>query len=150
MKKILAAVFVLFILTGKGQVIFSDSYNSLTLQNDVQVFGSKTVTTTYTTAPTGYSLINDGFKNNVGSINAPNKPFNVVALKTTGWAVGYNAIDADTFLVSTSWLDTTAAANRFIVSPVINSITANSVLSWKAKSPDNNFPEGYEVYVQTN
>ncbi|HWY09935.1 MAG TPA: T9SS type A sorting domain-containing protein [Bacteroidia bacterium] len=150
MKKILAAVFVLFFVTVKSQVIFSDSYNTLTLQNDVQVFGSKTVTTTYTTAPAGYSVIDDGFKNNVGSINAPNKPFNVVALKTTGWAVGYNAIDADTFLVSTSWLDTTAADQRFIVSPVINSIAANSVLSWEAKSPDINFLEGYEVYVTTN
>ena len=142
MKKILAAVFVLFCVTVKSQVIFSDSYNTLTLQNDVQVFGSKTVTTTYTTAPAGYNLIDDGFKNNVGTVNGPNKPFNVAALKTTGWAVGYNAIDADTFLVSTSWLDTNAQALRYIATPVINSIAANSVLSWEAKSPDINFPEG--------
>jgi hypothetical protein len=71
-------------------------------------------------------------------------------LKTTGWAVGYNSIEADTFLVSTSWLDTNTYVRRFIVSPVISSVTANSVLSWEAMAPDANFPDGYEVYVTTN
>lgn len=150
MKRILVGILSLIFVSAKSQVIFSDSYGNLTLQNDIQVFGSKTITTTYTTASAGYNLINDGFKNNVGTINAPNQPFNVTALKTTGWAVGYNSIEADTFLVSTSWLDTTAAASRFIVTPVVSSITLNSVLSWNAISPDINFPEGYEVYVTTN
>ncbi len=150
MKRILVGILSLIFVGAKSQVIFSDSYGNLTLQNDIQVFGSKTITTTYTTASAGYNLINDGFKNNVGSINAPNQPFNVTALKTTGWAIGYNSIEADTFLVSTSWLDTTAAASRFIVTPVVSSITLNSVLSWNAISPDINFPEGYEVYVTTN
>jgi hypothetical protein len=116
----------------------------------VQVNGSHTVTTTYTTAPASYSVIDDGFKNNVGNSNAPNQPFNVASLKTTGWAIGYNSIEADTFLVSTSWLDTLLTVQRFVVSPVINSIAPNSVLSWSAMSPDINFPEGYEVYVTTN
>lgn len=150
MKKILTSIFILFFTCTKAQILFSNSFGNLTLQNDIQVFGSKTITTTYTTVPAGYDLINDGFKNNVGTVNAPNQPFNVASLKTTGWAVGYNATEADTFLVSTSWLDTSAATKRFIVTPVINSISANSVLSWYAKSPDPNFLEGYEVYVTTN
>lgn len=151
MKKIFVlATVVFFIGTLNAQVLYSDNFNTLTLQNDVQVTGSKTVTTTYTIAPAGYDVINDGFKNNVGTTNAPNKPFNVAALKTIGWAVLYNAIENDTFLVTTSWLDTNAATKRFVVSPVINNITANSVLSWEAKSPDVNFPEGYEVYITTN
>ena len=150
MKRILAGIFSLMFIGVKSQILFSDSYGNLTLQTDVQVFGSKTITTTYTTAAASYSLINDGLKNNVGTTNAPNQPFNVAALKTTGWAIGYNTIQADTFLVSTSWLDTTVAVNRFIVTPVISSITANSVLSWNAMSPDVNYPEGYEVYVTTN
>ena len=150
MKRILAGVFSFVFIGVKSQVLFSDSFGNLTLQNDVQVFGSKTITTTYTTAPASYNLINDGLKNNIGTVNAPNKPFNVAALKTTGWALVYNSIEVDTFLVSTSWLDTNAATNRFIITPVINSITLNSVLSWDAKSPDANFPEGYEVYVTTN
>lgn len=150
MKKILAGIFSLIYIGANSQVLFSDSFNGLTLQNDVQVVGSITTTTTYTTAPASYNLINDGYKNNVGNTNSPNKPFNVASLKTTGWAVSYNSVEADTFLVTTSWLDTNAAVQRFIVSPVINSLTANSVLSWQAKSPDANFPEGYEVYVTTN
>jgi hypothetical protein len=150
MKKILFSVLSLIYITANSQVLFSDSFNGLTLQNDVQVIGSQTITTTYTTAPASYTLINDGFKNNTGNANSPNKPFNVASLKTTGWAVGYNSIEADTFLVTTSWLDTSAAVQRFIVTPVINSITAASVLSWNALSPDINFPEGYEVYVTTN
>lgn len=150
MKRILAGIFSLIFIGAEAQVLFNERFNNLTLQNDVQVFGSKTITTTYTTAPASYSVINDGYKNNVGSINAPNQPFNVAALKTTGWAVGYNANETDTFLVSTSWLDTTVAVKRFIVTPVISSLTINSVLSWYAKSPDPNFLEGYEVYVTTN
>ncbi len=150
MKKILILLALISFSKLNAQVLFSDNFSSLTLQNDVQVIGSKTITTTYTTVPNGYYLIDDGFKNNVGSNNAPNKPFNVLGLKTTGWAVVYNAIENDTFLVTTSWLDTTAAANRFIVTPVINGIAANSVLSWEAKSPDANYREGYEVYVTTN
>lgn len=150
MKRILVGIFSLIFIGVKSQILFSNSFGNLTLQNDIQVFGSKTITTTYTTAPASYTLINDGFKNNVGNTNSPNQPFNVTALKTTGWAVGYNSNEADTFLVSTSWLDTSAAVKRFVVSPVINSIAANSVLSWYAKSPDPNFLEGYEVYVTTN
>jgi len=134
----------------KAQVLFSDDFSTLSLQNDVQVIGSKTISTTYTTASTAYTLIEDGYKNNVGTANSPNRPFNVASLKTTGWAVLYNSTENDTFLVSTSWLDTSVAVKRFIVSPVINNITANTVLSWEAMSPDVNFPEGYEVYVTTN
>lgn len=150
MRRILVGIFSLIVFGVQAQVIFNDRFNSLTLQNDIQVFGSKTITTTYTTAPSGYSVIDDGFKNNVGTSNAPNQPFNVTGLKTTGWAVGYNTNEADTFLVSTSWLDTTVAVKRFLVTPVISSVTANSVLSWYAKSPDPNFLEGYQVYVTTN
>ena len=151
MKKFFVGIFCVCFAGVQSQILFSDSFNSLSLQNNVQVVGSQTITTTYTTVPTSYNIIDDGFKNNVGNTNSPNKPFNVASLKTAGWAIGYNNIEADTFLVSTSWLDTSSVAvKRFVVSPVINSITANSILSWYAKSPDPNFLEGYEVYVTTN
>src|ERR1044071_3224402 len=104
MKQIYTILLSLLFVSIKSQVIFNDKFNTLTLQNDVQVYGSQTITTTYTTIPSGYDLINDGLKNNIGSYNAPNKPFNVASLKTTGWAISYNSIEADTFLVSTSWL----------------------------------------------
>jgi hypothetical protein len=150
MKKIFTIVLCLMIASLKSQVIYSNSFGNLSLQNDIQVYGSNTITTTYTSAPAGFDLINDGLKNNIGSYNAPNKPFNVASLKTTGWAVGYNSIEADTFLVSTSWLDTSTYVRRYIISPVISSVTATSVLSWEAMAPDANYPDGYEVYVTTN
>lgn len=150
MKKIFTVVLCALVASLKSQVIYSNSFGNLTLQNYVQVYGSNTITTTYTTAPVGFSLIDDGLKNNVGNYNAPNKPFNVPSLKTTGWAVGYNSIEADTFLVSTSWLDTNTYVRRYIVSPVISSVTAKSILSWEAMAPDAGYPDGYQVYITTN
>jgi len=143
MKKIL--IFIVFLVSVSqlvSQTQFSNSFGNLSLQ---------TYTTTsssfqYTNAPVIYSVINDGLKNNIGSAINPNLPFNVPAFKTTGWAVVYNALENDTFLVSTSWLDTLVAVNRWIITPPITNITANTVLTWLAKSPDANFQESYEVY----
>ncbi len=138
----------LFISYGicSGQVLFSDNFNSYPLQTYTTVYSA----VSYTTASPGYTIVNDGFKNNVGSLQAPNQPFNVPALKTTGWAVAYNNLVNDTFLVSTSWLDSSIAARRYIVTPPVNSITGVSVLSWEAMAPDINYPDGYEIYVTNN
>ncbi len=147
MKKILSILLIVLFGSIKAQVLFSDAYGMYTLQD----YTTTTSTTTYSTVNTAsYTILNDGLKNNVGSTNAPNKPFNVPALKTTGWAISYNAIENDTFLVSTSWLDTSAAVNRWIVTPLISTITASTVLSWEAMSPDPNYRDGYEVYVTNN
>lgn len=56
----------------------------------------------------------------------------------------------DTFAVSTSWLKPTGTANNWLITPTINNITANSVLTWEAMAPDLNNQDGYEVYVTTN
>lgn len=134
----------LLILTSSlvSQILFSNSFGSLSLQS----YTTTSSAVEYTTAPTIFSIINDGFKNNIGSTTNPNKPFNVPALKSEGWAVVYNALENDTFLVSTSWLDTLVTTNRWIITPPISNIAANTVLTWLAKSPDANFPESYEVY----
>lgn len=129
------------------QVIFNNSFDNLSLQT----YTTSASSVKYTTVPGGFSVINDGRKNNVGSLNNPNKPFNDSTLKTIGWAVVYNALDNDTFLVSTSWLDTTGVnVDRWVVTPLISNIAANSVLTWLAKSPDASYPDGYEVYGTTN
>jgi hypothetical protein len=71
----------------------------------------------------------------------------VSGLTTTGWAVVYNQAENDTFLVSTSWLDTTGiTANRWVITPPISNISANTVLTWLAKCPDAAYRDGYEVY----
>ena len=143
MKKIL--IFIVFLVSVSqlvSQTQFSNSFGNLSLQT----YTTTSSSVQYTNAPVIYSVINDGLKNNIGSAINPNLPFNVPAFKTTGWAVVYNALENDTFLVSTSWLDTLVAVNRWIITPSITNITANTVLTWLAKSPDANFQESYEVY----
>ena len=143
MKKIL--IFIVFLVSVSqlvSQTQFSNSFGNLSLQT----YTTTSSSVQYTSTPAMFSIINDGLKNNIGSAINPNKPFNVPALKTEGWAVVYNALENDTFLVSTSWLDTLVAVNRWIITPSITNITANTVLTWLAKSPDANFKESYEVY----
>jgi hypothetical protein len=62
MKKIFTIALCLLISSLKSQVIYSNSFGNLTLQNDIQIYGSNTITTTYTTAPSGFDLIDDGLK----------------------------------------------------------------------------------------
>ena len=143
MKKII--LFTTFIVSFSqliSQTLFSNSFGNLSLQT----YTTTSSSVQYTTAPSIYSVINDGHKNNVGSVSNPNKPFNVTSLTGAGWAVVYNTIENDTFLVSTSWLDTIVTVDRWIITPPISNITANTVLTWLAKSPDTNNPESYLVY----
>ncbi|MBA3663950.1 MAG: T9SS type A sorting domain-containing protein [Bacteroidetes bacterium] len=143
MKRIFYIITTLFMCAGLQSQSYFNDFSALTLQS----YTTTSSATQYTTAPAGFSLINDSHNNNIGSANNPNAPFHVPALKTTGWAVVANTNDNDTFLVSTSWFDTTTVnANRWIITPPVSIIGANTVLTWFAKSPDPNFPDGYEVY----
>lgn len=127
-----------------AQTIYSNSFGNLSLQS----YTTGSTPTLYSNIPAGFTLINDGLENNAGPSYNPNKPFQVSGLATDGWAVLYNAAENDTFLVSTSWLDTTqVSANRWVVTPAITNITANTVLTWLAKCPDPNYRDGYEVYA---
>ena len=56
----------------------------------------------------------------------------------------------DNFAVSTSWLITVGTADSWLMTPTINNIAPNSVLTWKAMAPDANNSDGYEVYITTN
>lgn len=138
-------------LTGAGaraqQVIYSNNFDGLPLQT----YTTAGFTAQYTNVPAGLNIINDGLGNNTGSLNNPNNPFHEPSLKTTGWAVTYNPLENDTFLVSTSWLDTTGLnVDRWVITPLISNISANTVLTWLAKSPDGSYRDGYEVYGTTN
>ncbi|MBL7919626.1 MAG: T9SS type A sorting domain-containing protein [Bacteroidia bacterium] len=143
MKKILLFI-TAFVFNANlfSQTLFSNSFGNISLQT----YTTASSSVQYTTIPSVFTIINDGYKNNIGSATNPNKPFNVPALKTEGWAVVYNTIENDTFLVSTSWLDTTATVDRWIITPSVTNITANTVLTWLAKSPDGNYKESYLVY----
>ena len=148
MKKIfLFIIFFASVLIIQSQVIYSNRYNNLALQT----YSTANSSTQFTSVPADFTLIDDGLKNNIGSLTNPNRPFNEPSLKTSGWAVVYNSIENDTFLVTTSWLDTTTVnVNRWVALPPISNITENSVLTWVAKSPDANYADGYEVYGTTN
>src|SRR4051812_29748452 len=101
MKKIVFVLFTFLTIALRSQILFSDKFNTLSLQT----FTNTSHSTSYTTVPTTYSYIDDIYTNFIGTFNSPNRPFEVPALKTKGWAVGFNTMDNDTFLISTSWLD---------------------------------------------
>jgi len=146
-KNLLLPALLFFAWSYKAQVIYGNSFSTLSLQT----YTTLTSTTKFTTVPLGFTLINDGLKNNIGTLTNPNKPFNEPLLKTTGWAVVFNEVENDTFLVSTSWLDTlNIATNRWLITPAISNVNANTVLTWLAKSPDASFSDGYEVYGTSN
>lgn len=147
MKKILIVIAALVLSANLfSQTLFSNSFGNLSLQS----YTTSSSSVQYTTVPSIFTILNDGYKNNIGSAANPNKPFNVPALKTQGWAVVYNQVENDTFLLSTSWLDSTATVDRWIITPSVTNITANTVLTWLAKSPDANFKESYLVYGTNN
>jgi len=133
-------------LAGGAQVIYSETFSGQTLATYTS---ATTSSFNYSTVPSGFTLLNDNVKNISTEYN---KPFNIPALLRQGWALFNPSTVNDTFLVATSWFDTTTAttASRWIVSPVISGISASSALTWTARSGDPNFREGYEVYVTTN
>src|ERR1043166_7252768 len=116
MKKHLSIIFLLAVFCEKAQVLYSERFNSLALTS----YTSGTVICQYTNAPSNLSLIQDGNANNVGSLNNPNIPFHVPSLKNAGWTTLYNAAEQDTFLVCTSWFDsTTFVADRWFITPSV-------------------------------
>lgn len=150
MKHFLFAILVLLLVRSSfaQTVLYSEKFNSLNLKDSTNAG----VTTQYTTVPNSYWLINDTLENNPGDLSNPNKPFNVISPAYTGWAVVYNDVDKDTFLVSTSWTSTTGiAVDRWVITPSVSiQNVSKTVLTWLAKSPDASYPDGYQVYGTTN
>ncbi len=126
-------VLALVVLNANAQVIYKETFNGLQL---VTSPSQPTIAqSSYTDVPSTYKLINDGFKNNIGTSLNYNKPFNNASLKTTGWACVFNALENDTFLVSTSWLDSVATCNRWVITPPVTITNDTSVFTWYAKAP---------------
>ena len=130
-----------------AQTLYSSTFSGLSLTGYTASNGAGQ----YTTVPSGFSVINDGRYNNAGNSLNPNTPFNAPGLKTAGWLIGFNALEQDTFLISTSWLDTAAnSVNRWVITPTVALSGNNLALRWKAKAPDASFKDGYEVYFTTS
>lgn len=146
MKKMHLLLYIFCFYLMKAQIIFQDKFNSLTLSTYTTLY----TTTNYTTVPAGYIQLNEGFPNTAGSSLHPNAPFHTDSLKYKGWGVVYNDVLKDTFLVSTSWVDSNRVTSRWVILPPISGISVNSVLHWKAMSPDPDYADGYAVYISNN
>jgi hypothetical protein len=70
-----------------------------------------------------------------------------VSWVTDAWVVT-DMVVGDYAAASTSWYDPVNQADDWLISPPIMLGNA-SKLSWRAVTPDGNFPDGYEVYVST-
>lgn len=79
-----------------------------------------------------------------------NYPFRANGQKQKAWLAYVPANTSDTIAVSTSWLTPTGTANTWLITPIINNVAANTVLTWEAMAPDLNNLDGYEIYVSTN
>ncbi|MFN0081420.1 MAG: Omp28-related outer membrane protein [Ferruginibacter sp.] len=93
--------------------------------------------------PTSMKQLNVGNYTN----NAATGPFATAPYNTTGWhAFKYLQ---DTVAVSCSWFTTSAASNKWLITPAIANITSNTVLTWEALAGDTQAPDGYEVWATT-
>ena len=145
-KKILYLLFLSFGLNQAfAQVLYSERFNSLTLTTATN---SASQTYLYANIPTGMDTINSGHLK--ADTLTGNYPFRANGQKQKAWLSYVPVGGADTFAVSTSWLKPVGTASAWLITPTINNIASNSVLTWEAMAPDINNPDGYEVYVTTN
>lgn len=129
-----------------SQVLYYESFNTLTLNTGTN---STSQTYLYADVPTGMFTINNGSL--IADTLTGNYPFRANGQKQKAWLGYLPANGTDTFAVSTSWLKPVGtAAAAWLITPTINNIAANSVLTWAAMAPDVNNLDGYEVYITTN
>ena len=103
-----------------AQVIFSEDFQSGTM-------------------PAGFTLINDA--NTVNSA--------IASLFPNAWDVRTEYDDTLNYTAqSTSWFESVAAADRWMITPAIVP-AANSVLTWRGKAQDADYPDGYAVKLST-
>jgi hypothetical protein len=134
-----------------SQVLYSERFNGQSLTTGTFTANSMVQTYLYNDVPTSMFTINNGDK--VADTITANYPFRATGQKLKAW-MSYRpaAITniTDTFAVSTSWLNPEGSADAWLVTPTINNIAANTVLTWEAMAPDIINADGYEVYVTTN
>ncbi len=148
-KHFLLAISFLATLSQKAQTLYSERFNSLSLITGTNITNGANFG--YTNLPTGMISINNGnFKADTLSANYPYK----APLQSQQAWLAYkptpNANTNDTFAVSTSWLLPTGTAQAWMITPLINNIASNSVLTWEAMAPDASNADGYEVYISTS
>lgn len=146
----LKKIFIVFIgsflhLSINAQLLYSERFNSLTLTTITYTTSSGVESYGFNDVPTSLFSINNGDK--IADTLSANYPFKSAGQKLKAWLSYTKPELNDTFAVSTSWLKPTGTADAWLITPLINNITANSVLSWEAMAPDAINKDGYEVYV---
>ena len=146
LKKIFVFIYLSFSLQQSiSQVLYSERFNTLSLTTATN---SALQTYFYSDISNGMFTINNG--NLIADTLTANYPFRANGQKQKAWLGYLPANSTDTFAVSTSWLKPTGTAGSWLITPTINNIAINTVLSWEAMAPDINNLDGYEVYITTN
>jgi len=147
-KLIALTLIIMSFFSVKAQTLYSESFNTLTLNTGTYSSSSSIQTYLYKDVPTTMFTINNGLK--TADTLSGNYPFRAIGQKQKAFLSYKQANQADTFAVSTSWLKPTGVADAWLITPTINSIAANTVLMWDAMSPDATNLDGYEIYITTN
>lgn len=150
MKFIFLYISILFfslIPFSKAQILYSESFNGLSLNTATYSVNGATKTFGYNDVPSTMFTINDG--NLIADTTSGNYPFHANGQKQKAWLAYQEANQTDTFAVSTSWLNPIGNAAAWLITPTISNIAANTVLTWESVSPDTANADGYEVYVST-
>lgn len=131
-----------------SQVLYSERFNTLSLNSGTYTSNSSTQTYFYSDVPSAMTAINNGTL--TADTLTGNYPFRANGQKQKAWLGYVPANTTDTIAVSTSWLTPVGTTNAWLITPIINNIAANTVLTWEAMAPDLNNLDGYEIYVSTN
>ena len=149
LKKLFYFIIVSFSVNNSfSQILYSERFNTLSLISGTYTANSSTQNYFYSDVPSTMTAINNGTL--TADTLTGNYPFRANGQKQKAWLSYVPANTTDTVAVSTSWLTPTGTANAWLISPIINNIAANTVLTWEAMAPDLNNLDGYEIYVSTN
>ena len=145
-KKLFSLLSILFAVHSvSSQILYSERFNSLSLNTGTYTSNSNTYL--YANVPNGMFTINtDSLK---ADTLGGNYPFKSLSQYQKAWLSYVPFNGTDTFAVSTSWIMPIGTAKAWLITPTIDSVKFNSILSWEAMAPDINNQDGYEVYVTT-
>jgi hypothetical protein len=153
LKKIILLAFITVLLNKlHAQVLYSERFNAVSgLNTGTYTANSSLQSYLYGSVPSAMTSINNGSLHADTTIG--NYPYKAPFQSQKGWLTyrpaGITSV-TDTFAVSTSWFIPAATADSWLITPTINNIASNSVLTWEAMAPDANNLDGYAVYVSTN
>lgn len=145
MRHIILLVALQLSIPSFSQVLYSERFNTQSMNTATYTSAATTQTYLYQDVPSGMTMINNG--NLVADTLSGNYPFRKFGQQQKAWLSYKHPSTADTFAVSTSWLNPVGTADAWLMTPVISNISAGSVLTWEAMAPDISNPDGYEVYV---